>query len=229
MKIRYKRLGMLFAVILIAAFTGCAAPGGQAARAASSSAAVSTADSAASDSSAPGSAVSDASAVSSAPAAAPPAPSSPVSRAASVSVSQSPSSAPPDTAAAAGTNTDTVPAAPALDNSNSVQFTVDATGDGGKVLYSGRVKVNAGETVYAVLKRLCDSQKDLQPLQTSGPAGNLYVSAIGGYGAKGMKGWKYSVDKHDGKGPVYPNASCSSPQSPPVQPGYTIAWVYASV
>lgn len=223
MKITAKRIGSLFAVLLIVALAGCAAPGRPAARTVSSSSAAisavpSSMDSLSSDTSA---AVSVPSAVESS--------SSEASHTASSTVSRS-SSASPSSAAAAATpaGTDTAPAAPVLDDSNSVMFTIDATGDGGGILYSGRVQVNAGETIYAVLKRVCASQPIPIFLQPSGPASNIYISAIGGYGAKGMNGWKYSVDKHDGKGPVYPNYSCSSPQSPPVQPGYTISWIYAS-
>lgn len=223
MKITARRIGALFAALLIAALTGCAASGKPAARTVSSSAAVSAESSPAADSSVPDSAAS------SAPASAAPAPSSEGSRAASSAASPGPSSAPQNpTAPATGTPAATVPAAPVLDDSNSVMFTIDATGDGGGILYSGRVRVNAGETIYALLKRVCASQPKPILLQTSGPDSNIYVSAIRGYGAKGMSGWKYSVDKHDGKGPVYPNYSCSNPQSPPVQPGYTIVWVYAS-
>lgn len=104
--------------------------------------------------------------------------------------------------------------------SKYIALTIDASkGEKDGVIANGkRVGINAGETVYAVLKRYCDNNKILIASQKTG--NGMYVSAIDGvaqFDHGSGSGWIYSV------GGKFPSKDCGSCK---LSGGEKVKWIY---
>jgi hypothetical protein len=105
--------------------------------------------------------------------------------------------------------------------SKSVTLTIDASkGNDGVVANCKKVGINAGDTVYAVLKRYC-SQNNILLAATKTGSGT-YISSIDGvaqFDCGSQSGWIYSV------GGAFPQNDCNSYK---LNGGESIKWVYTT-
>ena len=103
--------------------------------------------------------------------------------------------------------------------SKHVTLTIDATkGNDGVVASAKQVGINAGDTVYAVLKRYCSNNKILIAAQKTG--NGMYVSSIDGiaqFDCGSQSGWIFSV------GGAFAQKDCNSYK---LSGGENIKWVY---
>lgn len=110
-------------------------------------------------------------------------------------------------------------AAPSKPAAKYVTLTIDATKGGDGVVVSGkRVEIEAGETVYEVLKDYCGKNNIL--LSASKIGKGVYVSSIDGvaqFDNGPQSGWIYSVDG------TFTQQDCNSYK---LKGGETIKWVY---
>lgn len=101
----------------------------------------------------------------------------------------------------------------------TVTLTIDAAkGNDGVVVSGKQVSITAGDTVFSILKRYCDSNKILLSAHKSG--NGEYVSSIDGvaeFDNGSQSGWLYSVSG------TFPSVDCNSYK---LSGGETVKWVY---